>query len=261
MFDMVRENMDLKNHFKHLARAIVAIYLLTSGGVSNAQAIETTAVEPSVEKSLVPVDCSHLYAAVKKPPFTIPQGSWFWQEARKYLARLGLPNDEQHIRKFEKAFAAVYIKIGDDNLDHGAVYDMTPVFQKAGFGNVALGGVSNAQAIETTAVKPSVEKSVEPSVEKNLVPVNCSQLYAAVKKRPFTIPQGSWFWQEARKYLARLGLPHDQQHIKMFEEAFAAVYTKIDGGNFDYNAAYYDMSPVFQKEGLGDVAFDYCSSS
>jgi len=244
--------MDSKNHFTQFVRAIVAIFLLTSGGVSNAQAIETTAVEPSVEKCPVPVDCSQLYAAVKKRPFTIPQGSWFWREARKYLASLGLPHDEHHIRMFEEAFAAVYIKIGDKNLDHSAVYDMAPVFQKAGFGDVALGGVSNAQAIETTAVEPSVEKS--------LAPVNCSQLYAAVKKRPFTIPQGSWFWQEARKYLARLGLPHDEQHIKMFEEAFAAVYTK-NGDKNPGHSAVYDMAPVFQKAGLGDVAFDYCSSS
>ena len=249
---MVRENMDSKNHFNHFARAIVAIFLLTSGGVSNAQAIETTAVEPSVEKCLVPVNCSQLYAAVKKRPFTIPQGSWFWQEARRYLASFGLPHDEQHIRMFEEAFAAVYIKIGDEYIDHSAVYDMAPVFQKAGFVDFALGGVSNAQAIETTAVGPSVEKS--------LAPINCSQLYAAVKKRPFTIPQGSWFWQEARKYLASLELPHDELHIKMFEEAFAAVYIKI-GDEIPGHSAVYDMAPVFQKEGLGDVAFDYCSSS
>jgi hypothetical protein len=111
---------------------------------------------------------------------------------------------------------------------------------------------SSAQSIETAAA--------EAVIEKDLVTGNCSQLYASVEERPFTVPHGSWFWKEARNYLAGMGLPHDSHHIKMFEEAFESVYSKFDSGNIDHSAVY-EMSPIFQKAGLGDVAFDYCSSS
>jgi len=111
----------------YFVAAFVAIFLLTSGGVSIAQA----------EKSLIPSGCSQLYSFVDNSPFTIPQGSWFWQEARNYLASIGMPNDDYHIKMFEEAFEAVYSKIGDENLDHKAIYNMAPVFQESGFGDVA----------------------------------------------------------------------------------------------------------------------------
>jgi len=135
---MIREKMDSKKHFTHSVGAIVAIFLLTTGGVSIAQATETRAVEPTVDKSLIPVNCSQLYIYVKNRPFTIPQGSWFWKEARNYLASVGLPHDSFHVKMFEEAFEAVYSKIGDENLNHRAAYDMTPVFQKEGLGDVAF---------------------------------------------------------------------------------------------------------------------------
>jgi len=132
---MVQENMVSKKNFVYFVGAFVAIFLLTSGGVSIAQETETMTVEPTAEKSLVPSDCSQLYSFVKNSPFTIPPGSWFWQEARNYLANIGMPYDSYHIKMFEKAFEAVYSKIGDVNLDHKAIYDMTPVFKKAGLGD------------------------------------------------------------------------------------------------------------------------------
>lgn len=130
--------MDSKKHFRHLVGVFVAILLSTASWVSSAQSIETTAAETVIEKDLVTGNCSQLYAVVEKRPFTIPRGSWFWKEARSYLANLGLPHDSHHLKMFEEAFAAVYSKIGDENLDHKASYDMAPVFQKAGLGDVAF---------------------------------------------------------------------------------------------------------------------------
>lgn len=101
---------------------------------------------------------------------------------------------------------------------------------------------------------------VHAATNNKTIPPGCSRLYAVVNSRPFTIPQGSWFWKEARSYLAEMGLPHDSYHVKQFEEAFTAVYSKIEDENLDHSAIY-DMTPVFQKPGVGDVAFDYCSSS
>ena len=126
-----------KKNFDYFIRAFIAIFLLTFGGVSIAQEAETMTVKPTVEESLVPSDCSQLYSFVKNSPFTIPPGSWFWQEARNYLASIGMPHDNYHIKMFEKAFEAVYSKIAKVNLDHKTIYDMTPVFQKSGIGDVA----------------------------------------------------------------------------------------------------------------------------
>jgi hypothetical protein len=135
---MVRANMDSNRYFSHLVAAFVTVFLLTSGAVSIAKATETMAVKSTVDQSLVPVDCSQLYIFVKNRPFTIPPGSWFWKEARTYLASVGLPHDSHHVKMFQEAFEAVYPKIGDKNLDHRAAYDMTPIFQKAGLGDVAF---------------------------------------------------------------------------------------------------------------------------
>jgi hypothetical protein len=135
---MVRDNMDSNKHFSHFVGAFVTVLLLTSGAVSIAQAAETTAVKPTVDKSLVPVDCSQLYAFVKNRPFTIPPGSWFWKEARTYLTSVGLPHDSFHVKMFEEAFEAEYSKIGDKNFNQRVAYDMTPVFQKPGLGDVAF---------------------------------------------------------------------------------------------------------------------------
>jgi len=126
-----------KKYFAGFVGTFVAIFLLTSGSVSVAQATETMTVEPTVEKSSILSDCSQLYSFVNSSPFTIPQGSWFWKEARNYLASIGMPHDNYHVRMFEEAFEAVYSKIGDENLDHNAIYDMAPVFQKSGFGDIA----------------------------------------------------------------------------------------------------------------------------
>jgi hypothetical protein len=134
---MVQENMVSKKKFNYFVGAFVAIFLLTSGGVSIAQETETMTVVPTVDKSLVPSDCSQLYSFVKNSPFTIPPGSWFWQEARSYLANIGMPYDSYHIKMFEKAFEAVYSKSSDVSLNHKATYDMTPVFQRSGLGDVA----------------------------------------------------------------------------------------------------------------------------
>ena len=127
-----------KQNFDRFIGAFLAIFLLTWSSLSFAQATETTAAGSTVEESLIPVNCSRLYAVVKERPFNIPPGSWFWKEARNYLASLGLPNDSHHLKMFEAAFDAVYAKIGNENLDHKAVYDMTPVFQKAGLGDVVF---------------------------------------------------------------------------------------------------------------------------
>ena len=129
--------MPSKKYFDNFIGAFVAIFLLTSGGVSIAQETETMTVVPTVDKSLVPSDCSQLYSFVKNSPFTIPPGSWFWQEARSYLANIGMPYDSYHIKMFEKAFEAVHSKIADVSLNHKATYDMTPVFQRSGLGDVA----------------------------------------------------------------------------------------------------------------------------
>ena len=135
---MVQENMVSKQNFDGFIGAFLAILLLTSSSLSFAQATETIAAGSTVEKIQVPANCSRLYAVVKERPFNIPPGSWFWKEARSYLASLGLPHDSHHLKMFEEAFAAVYSKIGDENLDHKASYDMAPVFQKAGLGDVAF---------------------------------------------------------------------------------------------------------------------------
>ena len=135
---MVRENMDSIKHLSHFAGTFVTIFLLTSGAVTTVQATEITVVESTVENSQIPANCSRLYAAVKERPFNIPPGSWFWKEARSYLASLGLPHDSHHVKMFEEAFEAVYSKIGDENFDHSAAYDMTPIFQKAGLGDVVF---------------------------------------------------------------------------------------------------------------------------
>jgi len=131
------KTMDSNKYFNHFVGAFVAVFLLTSGAVSIAQATETTAVEPTVDKSLVPVDCSQLYIFVENRPFSIPPGSWFWKEARNYLASVGLPHDSFHVKMFEEAFKAEYSNIGGKNLSHRVAYDMTPVFQKPGLGDVA----------------------------------------------------------------------------------------------------------------------------
>jgi len=55
-------------------------------------------------------------------------------------------------------------------------------------------------------------------------------------------------------------MPHDNYHVKMFEEAFEAVYSKTGDEGFDHKASY-NMAPVFQKSGFGDIAYDYCSES
>jgi len=55
-------------------------------------------------------------------------------------------------------------------------------------------------------------------------------------------------------------MPNDDYHIKMFEEAFEAVYSKIEDENLDHKAIY-NMAPVFQESGFGDVAYDFCSAS
>ena len=134
---MVSENMVSKKYLDYFVGAFVAIFLLTSGGVSIAQATETVTVEPTVEKSPILSDCSQLYSFVNSSPFTIPQGSWFWQEARNYLASVGMPHDNYHVKMFEEAFEAVYSKTGDEGFDHKASYNMAPVFQKSGFGDIA----------------------------------------------------------------------------------------------------------------------------
>ena len=126
-----------KKNFGGFTGTLVAIFLLNSGIVSVAQATETMTVKPTVEKSSILSDCSQLYSFVNSSPFTIPQGSWFWKEARNYLASIGMPHDHYHIKMFEEAFEAVYSKIGNENLDHNAIYDMAPVFQKSGFGDIA----------------------------------------------------------------------------------------------------------------------------
>ena len=126
-----------KKNFDCFVGAFVAIFLLTSGSVSVAQATETMTVEPTVEKSPILSDCSQLYSFVNSSPFTIPQGSWFWKEARNYLASIGIPHDNYHVKMFEEAFEAVYSKTGDESFDHKATYDMAPVFQKSGFGDIA----------------------------------------------------------------------------------------------------------------------------
>ena len=135
---MDRANMDSNKYFSHFVGALVTVFLLTSGGISIAQAAETTAVKPTVEEGLVPVDCSQLYTFVKNRPFTIPPGSWFWKEARTYLTSVGLPHDSLHVKMFQEAFEAEYSKIGDKNLNHKVAYDMTPVFQKPGLGDIAF---------------------------------------------------------------------------------------------------------------------------
>ena len=131
---MVRENMDSKKHFSHFVATFVTTILLASGSVSIAHASETG----SVDKSLIPADCSQLYIFVKNRPFTIPPGSWFWKEARTYLASVGLPHDSFHVKMFEEAFEAEYSKISDKKLNQRVAYDMTPIFQKPGLGDVAF---------------------------------------------------------------------------------------------------------------------------
>ena len=133
---MTVANMVSNKNIDNFIAAFVAIFLLNSGS-SIAQATETMTVDPTIEKGLIPSGCSQLYSLVDNSPFTIPQGSWFWQEARNYLASIGMPSDDYHIKMFEEAFEAVYSKIGNENLDHTATYNMAPVFQESGFGDVA----------------------------------------------------------------------------------------------------------------------------
>ena len=125
-------------HFNHFLGAFVTILLLTSGAVSSVQATETMAVDPTVDNSLIPVNCSQLYTYVKNSPFTIPPGSWFWKEARTYLASVGLPSDSLHVKMFEEAFESEYSKISAKNLNQRVAYDMAPIFQKPGLGDVAF---------------------------------------------------------------------------------------------------------------------------
>lgn len=99
----------------------------------------------------------------------------------------------------------------------------------------------------------------KPSVEQVLFDPNCSQLDSFVANSSFNVPKNSWFWQEARNYLHKVGMPSTVDYIKRFEQAFTSVYG-VDVRKIDPNKNY-NMTPVFEQAGFGDISYDFCTGN
>jgi hypothetical protein len=111
-------------------------------------------------------------------------------------------------------------------------------------------GISVAHASESKTPKPDVEAVLESPT--------CVQVSEFVESRRFNVPKGSWFWREARNYLAMMGMPYDSYHLKKFEIAFKSIHSEFDERNVDHTV-YYDLTSAFHQEGLADLIFDYCA--